>query len=439
MSKLYKAFFPRRFAPDISRVPSVFIATPAMTLHGNFVVSTALLAHKLTDFFNVHLVLLTGNCHVDDARNVLLREFLDTDAERLVFIDADVGFRADELVQLCRCGTQGVLAGSYPKKDPTQETFPVMPIPGQELFANTEGLVEVLGAATGCMVIDRGVVEELAEKAEKFKPAASEGVVPLVFERALINGARTTGDYVFCHKAREIGASIYVAPEMTLSHEGDYEWVGSLGRHWRKRHGLADEEMIAHLDVLRRGHESPSTYIRLTELWDNGAWTASAEFLVAMVEAVRATSKYACVLECGSGLTTLVLAAVAEKRYAVSLEHDTYHYAHVLAELKKAGFIRHGLQYASLAKDGWYSYVPAPSVDLLIVDGPPRHLGRREAVFGFEQVANAIVLADDCGDPAVLQPFTKWAEQQGRSPTILKGQKGKLFAISIPNRQTEEV
>ena len=34
------------------------------------------------------LGLLTGNCHVDDARNILVKNFLETDCETLVFLRA---------------------------------------------------------------------------------------------------------------------------------------------------------------------------------------------------------------------------------------------------------------------------------------------------------------------------------------------------------------
>jgi acetone carboxylase gamma subunit len=42
--------------------------------------------------------LLSGNCHVDDARNSVVREFLASDCTELVFIDADVSWEPETLV-----------------------------------------------------------------------------------------------------------------------------------------------------------------------------------------------------------------------------------------------------------------------------------------------------------------------------------------------------
>ena len=46
-------------------------------------------------------MLLQGNCHVDDARNSVVQEFLLSDCDDLIFIDADVSWTPDALIRLC--------------------------------------------------------------------------------------------------------------------------------------------------------------------------------------------------------------------------------------------------------------------------------------------------------------------------------------------------
>ena len=45
-------------------------------------------------------LLLSGNCHVDDARNIVVQHFLLTDCTDLVFIDADVYWNTDAMTLL---------------------------------------------------------------------------------------------------------------------------------------------------------------------------------------------------------------------------------------------------------------------------------------------------------------------------------------------------
>jgi hypothetical protein len=47
-------------------------------------------------------LLLQGNCHVDDARNSVVRDFLESDCTDLVFLDADVDWEPADLLQLCK-------------------------------------------------------------------------------------------------------------------------------------------------------------------------------------------------------------------------------------------------------------------------------------------------------------------------------------------------
>ncbi|KKK56340.1 hypothetical protein LCGC14_3065520, partial [marine sediment metagenome] len=50
---------------------------------------------------NTEYALLTGNCHVDDARNVVVQQFLLSQCEELIFIDADVLWEPEDLLRLC--------------------------------------------------------------------------------------------------------------------------------------------------------------------------------------------------------------------------------------------------------------------------------------------------------------------------------------------------
>jgi len=103
--------------PAGSNPRRVFLAVPsygpisAITTFALFRAHAALIAHG----FDVEFGLLAGDCHVDDARNRLAREFLAGTCTELVFIDADIGFAPDELLKLLS-HDQPVVGGTYPIK-----------------------------------------------------------------------------------------------------------------------------------------------------------------------------------------------------------------------------------------------------------------------------------------------------------------------------------
>src|SRR5688572_1419621 len=68
-------------------------------------------------------LLLQGNCHVDDARNSIVRDFLESDCTDLVFLDADVDWEPEALVQLCQRECD-VVGGVYPYRRDGSDNMP---------------------------------------------------------------------------------------------------------------------------------------------------------------------------------------------------------------------------------------------------------------------------------------------------------------------------
>ena len=218
--------------------PHVFIAIPC---HGEISAPTFVSFFEGAQFldalgFNITLCVEAGNCHVDDARNSLVRRFIDTQCTDFVFIDADVGFRCEDLHKLVTVD-RDIVAGVYPKKDDNEE-FPVMVMPGEALWSDKDGLVEVLGVPTGFLRIKRDVLVNLYNKALHF--TGSGGPLGMtygvIFERGIQEGRRMSGDYAFCAKARAAGYRIFVDPEMQFSHTGAKTWSGTLGKWWKAQY-----------------------------------------------------------------------------------------------------------------------------------------------------------------------------------------------------------
>ena len=134
--------------------------------------------------------LLQGNCHVDDARNAVVRDFLESDCTDLVFIDADVSWEPGTLVDLCRFD-RDIVGGVYPyRRESDEETMPVRHLP--TISVEPDGLIEVEGLPTGFMRIRRHLIETMAATAKHFiKDAGTPH--PVLFERDYFGGGRRGG------------------------------------------------------------------------------------------------------------------------------------------------------------------------------------------------------------------------------------------------------
>jgi SAM-dependent methyltransferase len=389
----------------------VFLATPTYDklgagytdslFHSSAALSQAGIASELC--------ILQGDCHVDDARNFLVRNFLESDCTDLVFLDADVAWKPSDLVELCQYN-EDVVAGLYPLKS-RNEAFPVRLLPGGQ-WVNDSGLLEVESVPTGFLRIRRSVLEKLAEKAPKYlRNDDPRGPVALIFERTLEGNTRWGGDYTFCRKWRALGGKIYIAPEMEMDHYGDAMFSGSVAGCLRRQHGLTFNYAFA---KIKQGNEPFSVYTELVTAWDN-KWSMPADMLSIVAKLGRDAGS---VVEFGSGLTTAVLARVCDD--VTAHEHDPQWLAKTapLLEGTNAELILSPLE------NGFYSGVSG-KYDLAVCDGPPRGLSNGRAGL-YALLADVLkpggkFIIDDLDSDAAVDAFKAWADVHKPTYKIVTG------------------
>ena len=210
----------------------VFIATPAIVIYGNhFAAITKALPRLMGAGIAIDHYLFTNNAHIDDARNACVAAFLKSDADYLIFIDADVGFPPEALYSLV-CHEGDIVAGVYPHKNMGPRTYP-MRFEGDVLRTEEDGLIRehILSVPTGFLRLSRKLIEHMVEHylERGFRsPEVGGETVPCLFERRTIKGERHSGDVAFCVAARELGYKIYVDPSLQLSHAGEVRFQGTL-------------------------------------------------------------------------------------------------------------------------------------------------------------------------------------------------------------------
>jgi hypothetical protein len=217
------------------------------------------------------------------------------------------------------------------------------------------------------------VLEDLEKDAEKFPSKDDpEGkrMVPIIFERSHDGKTRFGGDYTFCEKAKKKGYSIYIDPEMRLEHYGSKAWSGKYGTFLRREYGNG---LQVPFNLVKQGKETIDIIIDMVELWGNPYYQASFEFVYKCILEARLSKGN--IVECGSGLTTLVMGLCTENK-VYSLEHDPVWASKMNAEIKKYGLDNVEIIYAPL-KDKWYDVKSIPDCELVVCDGPPRKMSDR--------------------------------------------------------------
>lgn len=199
------------------------------------------------------------------ARNYCCDEFLRSDCTHMMFIDADIGFNANDVLTLLALQSEeseyDILAGPYPKKCISWEKikqavdsgradedanvlekyvgdFVFNPASGAGVIPLNEP-AEVLEAGTGFMMMRRRAFE-LYDKAypeQSYRPdhvrtehfdgsreimAYFDCIIDPESKRYL------SEDYMFCQHVRKAGGKIWLCPWMVTQHVGTYIFGGSL-------------------------------------------------------------------------------------------------------------------------------------------------------------------------------------------------------------------
>jgi hypothetical protein len=219
-------------------------------------------------------------------------------------------------------------------------------------------------------------------------------------------------------------------------------------RRYARRQELQFRQSVA----LRRGVKSlkrdprgsERTWQDLVFGWGN-PWSVEPDFLDAMAAAAR--REPGPILECGSGLTTLVLSALRHDRGASvwTLEHDPEWFQLVVQRLRRFG-LRANVRLAPLRDYGayeWYdvSALDVPVVSLAVCDGPPNSTrGGRFGllpVLGSRLAPSCTILLDDAGRPGEQHVLHRWLRE---APLVyeVRGERRPFAVVRLGSTGTPD-
>lgn len=356
-------------------------------------------------------LLLQGNCHVDDSRNSIVRDFLESDCTDLVFLDADVDFEPKALVQLCQRNLD-IVGGVYPYRREGGENMPVRMLADAKI---TDGLLEVEGLPTGFLKIKRHVLEKIAATRPWYFDKIYQ--THLVFDRPDPDEHHTRwgGDIDFCNRWRAMGGKIYADAELRLGHTATVVVRDSLAAHVRR---LSGQALIHVIPRVRAGIETEEDY---NEAFQYAANNYAADAGVLAVVTGVARKCRGPIIETGSGLSSVFMGAVSGQA-VYSLEHVERYAAQTVAWCEEAGVSNVGVCCAPM-KDFWYDVdkFPLPAKFALgFCDGPPRMYGTRMKFFEVLAHRCEVIVVDDIKtDHNFAREVNAWAEANGRTMQVL--------------------
>ena len=181
-----------------------------------------------------HFPLILTDSLVDSGRNRLAAFCLEHDFTHMLFIDADVQFTSADILRLLADDKEFVV-GSYMKKTEKNE-FAVSFIPTADGLVEEcpkTGCLKIAGAGAGFMMLKRSVLETMRDRmpetiytdyAGRERPKLINGFFANVIE----DGMLWSEDLTFCNRWRALGGTVWLDPNITLSHWGTYMWRGSI-------------------------------------------------------------------------------------------------------------------------------------------------------------------------------------------------------------------
>lgn len=216
----------------------LFVALPAYDFKVSLklAVSLARLAQQLPQHgIDLHIGSICGCSVVSRARNLLVRDFLDSDCTDLMFIDADINFEPDSVLRLMAWASdpkKGIVGG-VPRTRKVNKVYIAQLDQDEEgVTMNRMGLVRAKRIATAFMLVRREVFERLVNENPQWNyyDHNTDKLLNAVFDFLVTEEGYMGEDYLFCDRARAIGYEVWIDPTIKLGHMGVQEYEGDFGR-----------------------------------------------------------------------------------------------------------------------------------------------------------------------------------------------------------------
>lgn len=161
------------------------------------------------------------------SRDNVVDEFLKLHTPKLFWIDSDMVWEPKDFIRLVALSTvRDVIGAAYPAKVEGPITF--YAAYDGSMRSEEYGLLRVKGMGLGFTIMDRAVVQRVAEKAPILDDPLQGKKIRSVFRFGSVNGQRQGEDMAFFEDVRTAGYTVWMDPSIELGHVGMKQWRGRI-------------------------------------------------------------------------------------------------------------------------------------------------------------------------------------------------------------------
>lgn len=183
---------------------------------------------------NVCFQPIVGVRYVHVARSQAVDVFLKSDCTHLFFIDSDMSWSAADAMRFMVLGTEmECLCAAYPYRcEPLQFMANILPA-DTEVAANKWGCIPFGGTGMGFTILQRSLLERLAEQAPRRRYPGCDEPIAAIFETDFVGEDFRGEDMNFFAKVRDLGSTVWLDPSIELGHVGEKEFRGKFADQLR--------------------------------------------------------------------------------------------------------------------------------------------------------------------------------------------------------------
>ena len=220
--------------------PSVFIAMPCYdSVKINTMLSIIKLVQQLAKSGIDAGINTMKSPLIHQARNYLTSVFLATEYQYLLFVDSDVEFEPEAVINML-VAKKNIVCTPYRVKaeEIDKHIYTVEFADPKNITVLAGGLVEIEAGPTGLMLIDRKVFKKIIKNRPDLKitnkatPSAthvSHSFYYNFFDFGFKDGYAMGEDVSFCKLARDNEFKIFANIGSSTTHHGSFAWKGTFG------------------------------------------------------------------------------------------------------------------------------------------------------------------------------------------------------------------
>ena len=178
---------------------------------------------------------------VQRVRNRYFKIAYDNNFDVLFFIDADIGWKAEDFIKLV-LNDKDMIGGGYRKKQDAEELY-TFKVKGDteetfEITPDSDGLLEVNGLGCGFLKISSNCFKQLFESEPNYY-TGNDGITKIISD-CVVNDQKhfISEDIVLGFKWQQLGGKVYVDTNIELIHSGNKHYTGNVNTwltNWRNK------------------------------------------------------------------------------------------------------------------------------------------------------------------------------------------------------------